>query len=92
MDQWTSKSVNLLFRQDERDPVVQIRANHVTDRNGADVFENYCQCVEFLASQNDLQDAFGGDGKLTPEEVEMRMFSYGGRNPGAWRDYVRRNY
>ena len=29
---------------------------------------------------------------LTPIEAEQRIFSVGGRNPGEWRMYVKRNY
>lgn len=91
MDQWTSKSVNLLLRTGDTDEIVHLTAGYVSDRNGSDKFERYCRGVEFLTSQQDLQDAFSGEAKITPEEVEMRLFSFGGRNPGNWREYVRRN-
>ncbi|MCW3782902.1 hypothetical protein [Defluviimonas salinarum] len=77
MDQWTSRSVNLLV---SGDPVVRMRTKtHVDPRNDDLVFETYCQIVEDLS------------GKLTgktAEETEQCLFSEGGRNRQPWRDYV----
>lgn len=92
MDQWTSVSMNLLLRYTGK-PIVDLnrtvfrgKVNHyVSDRNGAPVFEIFCQGMEFLAGQQDVSEKLKSS---TPEELEMRMFSYGGRAAGDWRRYV----
>lgn len=93
MDQWTSVSINLLL-QNYSKPIVDLSSgnsrgqtyHHVTDRNDATVFETFCSGVEHLARQSDLQHRLAIN---TPEDVEMRMFSFGGKRPGAWRRYVK---
>ena len=75
MDQWTSKSVNLICE----DPVVHLTyAGHVSDKNDAGTYSEFCDVIEELARK----------GKWTPEKTEMRLFSHGGRKKGAWRQYV----
>lgn len=78
MDQWTSKSVNLLYD----DAIVDLnKAGFVTDANDSDRYESFCLCVEELAKR-------AGWGF---EETEVRLFSEG-RNKGAWRRYVKENW
>ena len=78
MDQWTSKSVNLIF--DEK--IVDLsKAGFVTDTNNADKYERFCRCIE------ELGEAAGWE----PEETELRIFSEG-RGRGAWRNYVIENW
>ncbi|WP_156424752.1 hypothetical protein [Novosphingobium fuchskuhlense] len=94
MDQWTSVSANLLLSYNSH-PIVDLTAatsrgqtsHSVSDRNAEDVYETFCKGIEFLASQDDLRQ---GLGITSAEEVEMRMFSYGGRHPAAWRQYIKR--
>jgi hypothetical protein len=91
MDQWTARSINLIMPNGGR-PMVDLNAvrnkgqisYYVSDRNGPDVFERFCQAVEFLAAQSELA-------ATNPEEVEMRMFAFGGQGrkpPAKWRQYV----
>lgn len=77
MDQWTSRSVNLLSSR----PVIKIQnKNYVLKSNDECVFEEYCQIVEDL-SLNHFSAA--------PEEVEQYLFSTGGRSAANWRKYVK---
>jgi hypothetical protein len=92
MDQWTSVSMNLLLRYSGK-PIVDLnrtvfrgKVNHyVSDRNDAPVFEIFCQGMEFLSGRQEVSQKLKSS---TPEELEMRMFSYGGRVAGDWRRYV----
>lgn len=78
MDQWTSKSINLLFG----DEVVDLsKAGFVTDKNDAERYEHFCKCIEQL----------GRHAGWDPEETEVRLFSEG-RKKGAWRNYVIANW
>jgi hypothetical protein len=80
MDQWTSRSVNLLV---SGDPIVAMRtSNHVSPQNSAETYETYCRIVETLSKL--LIDK-------NPEETESCLFSTGGRLPAAWRRYVIQN-
>lgn len=80
MDQWTSRSVNLLV---SGDPVVAMRtSNHVSPQNSAETYETFCRIVETLSKV--LVDK-------NPEETELCLFSTGGRSPAAWRRYVIKN-
>ena len=95
MDQWTSISLNKLVTFSSRPIVSLIRGQtrgrlsySVSDTNGSDGYEIFCQGIEFLANQKDIIETF----KSThPEDIEMRMFSFGGRNPAAWRNYIKEN-
>jgi len=79
MDQWTSKSVNLISGKQ----VVNLtHAGHVSDHNTATTYIKFCEYVEELSKR----------GCWTPEETEIRLFSYGGRNKGEWRSYVIANW
>ena len=88
MDQWTSLSIYLLFGTDSG-PLIDLssseyrgrRTDTVTDRNTPEIYEIFCQKIEFLA------DRLG----ISPEAVEERLFSVGGQRPGAWRKYVKEN-
>lgn len=74
MDQWTSKSVNLLTGED----VVYLTAGHVNKKNTVDNYQRFCEYTENLAS------TLGTSG----ENVEIAMFSKGGRKKWPWRQYV----
>ena len=79
MDQWTSRSVNLLVCGD---PIVAMRtSNHVSPANTAETYETYCRIVETLSKV--LIDK-------NPEETESCLFSTGGsKNKRAqWRKHV----
>ncbi len=78
MDQWTSKSVNLISGKG----IVNFTyAGHVSDENDASTYTEICEFVEHLAQQS-AEDA---------EETEIRLFSHGGKKKGAWRSLVKEN-
>lgn len=74
MDQWTSKSINLIYG----DNIVDLYGlGFVSDKNDTQTYVRFCLAVEKLAK-------IGG---WSPEETEIRLF-YEGRNKGEWRKYV----
>jgi hypothetical protein len=91
MDQWTACSVNLLL--DDPSAIrtdamyswagpTKIGSQYVvSDHNGAEQYEHFCQAVEALAAA--LQ--------LPPEATELLLLSEGGRNPLPWRGYVKQH-
>lgn len=85
MDQWTSRSVNLLV---SGPPVVLMRTKeHVDPRNTAEHYERFCQVVEDLSWKI---RSCNGPVPLDPEDVELCLFSTGGPEPkrAPWRKYV----
>jgi hypothetical protein len=83
MDQWTGKSVNLLFSTDRSiGNVVKFDSSAVSDRNTPEDYEHFCQLIELLAEKLDV----------VPEDAEKRIFSNGGNGQkiGKWRGYVKR--
>lgn len=79
MDQWTSKSINLLF---DNKIVALTNSGHVADKNNASIYEDFCLKIEFLA---DLLN-------LKPIDLEENLFSNGGFNKGKWRQFVVNNW
>jgi hypothetical protein len=79
MDQWTSKSINLLF---ENKTVDLTNSGHVADKNSASVYEDFCFKIEYLA---DLLN-------LKPIDLEENLFSNGGVNKAKWRQFVVDNW
>jgi hypothetical protein len=79
MDQWTSKSINLLFDN----KIVFLNNNgNVTDKNTAEIYEDFCIKIECLAELL----------KLNPIDLEENLFSNGGINKGKWRQFVVDNW
>lgn len=78
MDQWTSKSVNLILEK----PLVHLNNGYVSQKNNYLVYEEFCRTIEQIAQSN-------GN---SPEDIEMAMFSSGGKNKAAWRQYVVNNF
>lgn len=79
LDQWTGKSVSLLFIA----PIVTITAaGWVTRVNDALFYQRYCEAVEHLAAKLGV----------TGDVAEEMMFSRGGKVKHAWRQYVRENW
>jgi hypothetical protein len=77
MDQWTSRSVNLLV---DGPALVRMRTkDHVDPRNSAGTYEAFCQVVEQLSSLLLAR---------TPEETEQCLFSTGGKKRAPWRRYL----
>jgi hypothetical protein len=83
MDQWTGKSINLLFESaDGGPPPVTFLGKRVSPKNSSERYEQFCQLVEALGER--LGEKNGG-------EVERRLFSSGARGAqecGRWRRYV----
>jgi hypothetical protein len=83
MDQWTSRSVNLLV---SGPPVVLMRTkDHVDPRNTADHYERFCQIVEDLSGVANKCDR---PVPLKPEDIERCLFSTGHPKRHQWRKYV----
>ena len=87
MDQWTARSMNLLVSPStlvEVD-VSRLKDNKlevsVSDRNTEASYERFCKGVEQL----------GRKMVCSPDKIEERLFSKGGRNKGEWRNYVKNN-
>lgn len=79
LDQWTAKSINLLFGK----PIIAITKNGwVTDKNSSEDYEKYCLLNEKLSKELELN----------PIKTEEVLFSFEGRNPGYWREYVKKHY
>ncbi len=78
MDQWTSKSINMLTNE----PIVHLISNHVSNKNTDITYSTFCNTVDNIAQ------TLGYKG----EEIEIAMFSKGGRNKWQWREYVCNNY
>ena len=74
MDQWAAKSINLLTGQD----IVKLSSGWIDQCNTAANYEAYCAAVERLADDLDT----------TGEEIELTLFSRGGRQKWPWRQYV----
>lgn len=79
MDQWTSKSINLLF---ENKIVALTNSGHVADKNSSAIYEDFCLKIEFLANLLNLK----------PIDLEENLFSNGGINKGKWRQFVVNNW
>jgi hypothetical protein len=85
MDQWTGKSVNLLFAPDNIiGRFVKFDNSIVSDRNTPDDYEQFCQMIEALAKKL----------KVKAEDAEKRIFSNGGgaSKDGKWRAFVKAEY
>lgn len=75
MDQWTSKSVNLLTGQD----VVSLTSTgYVGKKNTVNNYRNFCENIERLAKEL----------KTSGENIEIALFSKGGRKKWPWRQYI----
>lgn len=85
MDQWTAKSVNLLFGHE----VVLInRDGFISDDNSPDHYESFCKCIEKAA---EAVSAKIGE-TVSGEKMEEIMMSKGGRPPGEWRLHVKTHW
>ena len=78
MDQWVSKSINLLTGKH----IVNITSNSwVNDSNNSSTYENFCDHIDQIAAILNC-DGF---------KAEERLFSVG-RRKGEWRNYLIKNY
>jgi hypothetical protein len=74
MDQWVSKSINLIYG----DSLVKLTNDWVNNNNHGDIYETYCSRIDDIAK----------DLKCKGFEAEERLFSIGGINRGDWRAYL----
>jgi len=79
MDQWTSKSINLLC---DKELIKLTKSGHVKDNNTPDIYELFCEIVEDLSKKYNVK----------PIVLEENLFSNGGFNKGSWRKYVVNNW
>ncbi|WP_424630441.1 hypothetical protein [Bradyrhizobium sp. SYSU BS000235] len=80
MDQWTSRSINILTRRS----VVRLdQAITVAKKNDEKVYAEFCNLVGELAKL-----AYGSSSQRNVEKIERRLFSAGGRGKGSWRSLV----
>ena len=81
MDQWTSRSVNLLL--DRPTELIRLTKSKyfqgVSDDNDKCVYKEFCFNLERLANECGSDD---------PKKIEEALFSKGGRNKLDWRRYV----
>ena len=79
MDQWTSRSMNLL-KSDARfiKTVVSGNSRWVADSNDEGTYEAFCREVETLAAILSMR----------PDKAEELLFSEG-RGKGRWRNYLK---
>lgn len=78
MDQWVSKSINLLTGKN----IVSIsNKTWVNDKNDCNTYEEFCSRIDELALMLNCSGF----------EAEKRIFSLG-RGKGAWRNYLKANY
>jgi hypothetical protein len=80
MDQWTSKSVNLLCNK----KIVKLTSTGFVDslKNDAEVYRKFCEVIDKLSV----------DLKMSGLDVEESMFSNGGKKKGKWRKVVVENW
>jgi hypothetical protein len=79
MDQWTSKSVNLIFGEEK----VRINSSGwVTRENTWSHYKSYCDSVRQLSRECGQEC----------EVIEQRLFSQGGKDPDPWRHYVKKHW
>jgi hypothetical protein len=91
MDQWTSKSMELLSL--ERIGIHMIKNNtghRVSNKNHSGIYEEFCNRVEILTIKTNQNL----NTNLTPTEIEERIFSNGanGQSRGQWREFVVNNW
>jgi hypothetical protein len=85
MDQWTARSANLLLGRQLIHLVKHKDVAWVSDLNSENVYEEFCQFIEFLS----------GELSVGPDAAEEIIFSSGNtgkkQTRGGWREYVLTN-
>ena len=75
MDQWTSKSINLITQE----KIIWLNSQGlVTDKNQVEEYSKFCKIVEDLSKIINIQ----------PLDLEENLFSNGGRKKGLWRNGI----
>jgi hypothetical protein len=92
MDQWTSRSINLLLGKNliKLDNRVTVNKKKYNDGQGntGDVYEKFCNSVEILCNEINKTSR-----TIKPEETEQLIFSRGGglQKKAFWRGYLIKN-
>ncbi|MEN8857935.1 MAG: hypothetical protein ABF260_07705 [Flavobacteriaceae bacterium] len=79
MDQWTSKSINILY---DKKIIHLTKSGHVSDKNTGLIYEEFCAKIEELANRLSID----------PMTLEENLFSSGGINKGNWRKFIVDNW
>lgn len=84
MDQWTAKSINYLWGG----PIVPMSGDILnTKKFTGTIYKNFCECIDELALIATNRQNEGR--RWTGEQIEQRLFSAGGKNPGDFRKLIR---
>jgi hypothetical protein len=76
MDQWTARSINLLYGS-----TIRLTQGHSVAENAPEIYEDFCDKIEDVGERL----------RLSPDEAERVLFCSGGIRPGHWRSYVKRH-
>lgn len=92
MDQWTSKSIELLWNLNDRIGIIfDHTCNYVQSSNHSGIYEEFCNRIELLTVIVNRQL----NSNYTPTQIEEMIFSNGANNgqiTGDWRAYVQANW
>lgn len=58
--------------------IVSLTARYVDNKNKCENYDNFCKCIENFSTKLGT----------TGENIEIAMFSKGGRNKWPWRKYL----
>ncbi len=81
MDQWTSKSINLLSISDK--PIVHLTSGYVNKKNTSKNYSAFCLAIDEIAEYLNKENK-----DIKGEDVEMSLFSKGGYTKALWRKHV----
>lgn len=84
MDQWTSKSINLLMDRD----IVNLAYGYVSKRNTVERYREFCTLTDKIAQELNKRGQRIRGAEIKGEDVEIAMFSKGGHKKWKWREYV----
>jgi hypothetical protein len=91
MDQWTSKSIELLWTIEDRIGIIFDNGGYIHASNHSGLYEEFCSRVEILTRTVNNQT----NSSYSPSEIEEMIFSNGANNGqirGGWRTYVEANW
>ena len=83
MDQWTSRSINLLLGYNLIEMIKAGNSFRVSDKNTVETYITFCKLIETLHKENEIL--------ISAAKVEESLFSSGGKEKGEWRKYVLAN-
>ena len=83
MDQWTSKSMNILLQK----KIITLSGNYVSKTNDENIYDKFCKFILFM------QEKISATGRnISPDETEDLLFSRGGGKALYWRNFIKINY